>query len=51
MQGRVIFLQDLLEKIDDMIESLEDREQMEGDLSIARELADQLRDEVESLVE
>lgn len=49
MQGRDDFIEDLLHKIDSMIHSIEDRETMEEDLSIARELAEQLKDEVQSL--
>ena len=49
MQGRNEFLDELIHKIDAMIESIEDREMMEGDLHLTRELAEQLRDEVESL--
>jgi len=51
MQGRDIFLDELIDKIDSMIQSIEDREMMEEDLSIARELAEQLKDEVQSLQE
>jgi hypothetical protein len=49
MQGREAFIDDLLHKIDSMISSIEERELLEEDLSIARELAEQLREEIESL--
>lgn len=46
-----IFLEELLRSVDAMIETIEEREVMTEDLSVARELADQLRDEVESLLD
>jgi hypothetical protein len=49
MQGRNIFLEELLSRIDSMISAIEGREVIDPDLSIARELAEQLREEVESL--
>lgn len=49
MQGRDLFLNELLEKLDDIIDSIEEREMIEDDFSITRELAEQLRDEVQSL--
>lgn len=49
MLGRDIFIDDLLDKIDTMIAAIEDREHEDADLNIARELAEQLYEEVESL--
>lgn len=49
MQGRNIFLDELLSKLESMISVIEEREIVDPDLSIARELAEQLREEVESL--
>lgn len=49
MQGREIFLDELIHKIDAMIHTIEEREVMEEDLTLARELAEQLREEVQSL--
>lgn len=51
MQGKDAFIQELLQRIDAMIASIEDRETMDDDLSITRELAEQLREEVLSLEE
>lgn len=49
MQGRESFIEDLLHKIDSIIFSIEEREVMEEDLSVSRELAEQLREEVLTL--
>jgi hypothetical protein len=49
MEERDDFLEELVGKINSMINSIEELELMESDLSVARELAEQLRDEVQSL--
>lgn len=49
MQGRETFLQELVEKIDGMIEVIEERENIEPDFSFVREYAEQLREELRSL--
>lgn len=49
MQGRDAVLESLLETIDGMLESIEEREPIEPDFALVREYAEQLREEVESL--
>jgi hypothetical protein len=49
MQGRVTFVEDLLENMETMINSIEEREVIEPDFNIIRELAEQLRGEIEAL--
>lgn len=49
MQGRNIFIEELLHKVDSIILAIEEREVMEEDLCVARELAEQLREEVLAL--
>lgn len=49
MQGRVAFVEELLETTVGMIAEIEDREAVEPDLAIVRELAEQLRQELETL--
>lgn len=49
MQGRVAFVEELLETMTGMINEIEDREAVEPDLHIVRELAEQLRLELETL--
>lgn len=49
MQGREVFLQELIEKINLMIESIEEREVVEPDFAVVREYAEQLREEIDSL--
>ena len=51
MQGRETFVEELVEKINAMIDNIEDRELMEPDLALVREFAEQLLEEVESLRE
>jgi hypothetical protein len=51
MNERQIFLQDLLEKLDDVLLSIEEREVVEPDFAVVREYAEQLREEVQSLQE
>lgn len=51
MQGRENFLQELVEKVDRMIEVIEERENIEPDFSFVREYAEQLREELKSLQE
>lgn len=51
MQGRDIFIEELIHRVDAIISMVADRETVEDDFSIARELAEQLREEVESLQE
>ena len=50
MQGRIAFLEELIEKVESLILFIEDQESVEPDLSIVRDVAEQLRDEVESLL-
>lgn len=50
-QEREMFLQDLLEKIDVMIATIEEREVIEPDFAVVREYAEQLREEIDSLQE
>lgn len=47
--GREAYLTALLETIDEMVESIEDREPVEPDFALVREFAEQLREEVQSL--
>lgn len=49
MTDREAFLESLLETLDGMIETIEEREPVEPDFALVREFAEQLRDEVESL--
>lgn len=51
MQGRDRFIQNLLDTIDEMIENIDERETIDSDFNIARELAEQLREEISSLQE
>ena len=51
MQGKADFLEQLLSSLNGIIDEIDEREQMESDWIVARELAEQLRDEVESLQE
>lgn len=50
-QEREILLQDLLDKIDDMIATIEEREVVEPDFAVVREYAEQLREEISALQE
>jgi len=49
MQGRIAFIEELLETTEGMIGEIEERESVEPDLAIVRELAEQLRQELETL--
>lgn len=49
MQRRDAFLEDLQETLNNMIEAIEDREIIEPDFGIVREIAEQLKDEIDSL--
>ena len=49
MQGREVFLESLLETLDGMIETIEEREPVEPDFALVREYAEQLKEEVQSL--
>ena len=49
MLGREEVLRELLSTVEGMIDNIEDREATEPDFAIARELAEQLREEIESL--
>ena len=51
MQGRETFLETLIETIDGMVKTIEEREPVEPDFAVVREYAEQLREEVESLQE
>lgn len=51
MQGREAFVEELVEKINGMIENIEERELMEPDFALVREFAEQLLEEVRSLQE
>lgn len=51
MQGREAFLEELIEKINGIIETIEVREAEEPDFGLVREFAEQLREEAESLQE
>ncbi len=48
-QGRHEFLFDLIEVVDEMADGIAEREVLEPDLAIVRELAEQLREELHSL--
>lgn len=47
--GRVTFLQELIDTIERMIVEIEERETIDPDLGIVRELAEQLRSELDAL--
>ena len=49
MQGRVAFVEELIETMNLMIHEIEERESVEPDLALMRELAEQLREEIETL--
>lgn len=49
IQGREVFLEELIHKIDEMLSEIEEREVVEPDLAVVREYAEQLREEVQSL--
>jgi hypothetical protein len=49
MQGRTEYVNELLASIEEMSASIEERESMESDFSIAREIIEQLREEVDYL--
>lgn len=49
MQGRVAFIEELIETMNLMIHEIEEREAVEPDLALMRELAEQLREEIETL--
>ncbi len=51
MQGRTAFVESLAETMLLVINNIEEREPVEPDLAIVRELAEQLLEEVESLDE
>ena len=48
-QGRTEFIYDLIENVDNMAGVIADREIVEPDLGIVRELAEQLREELHAL--
>lgn len=48
-QGRTEFIYDLIENVDSMADTIADREIVEPDLGIVRELAEQLREELHAL--
>lgn len=50
-QGRHEFIFDLIESVDNMADVIADREVVEPDLGIVRELAEQLREELHALKE
>ena len=47
--GRRAFIEELIETIESVVVDIEERESIEPDLAIARELAEQLREELETL--
>lgn len=49
MQGREIVLEDLMQTVNGMLEEIELREPTEPDFAIVREIAEQLKEELESL--
>ncbi len=49
MQGRVAFIEELIETMNSMMREIEERETVEPDLALVRELAEQLREEIETL--
>jgi len=49
MQAREIILEELTETLNNMILSIEEREAAEPDFAVVRELAEQLKEEVEAL--
>lgn len=51
VQGRHEFLYDLIENVDVMADLIAERESVEPDLAIVRELAEQLREELHALKE
>lgn len=50
-QGRCEFLYDLIESVEDMTTNIADREVIEPDFAIVRELAEQLSEELRALTE
>ena len=51
MQGRRIFVEELLESLERMIGSIEEREVIDPGFAVVHEIADQLKEEVEALHE
>ncbi len=51
MQAREYLLEELIENVSEMVESIEERESMEPDFGLVRELAEQLKEELQSLQE
>ena len=51
MQGREALLETLINTIDEVVNSIEEREPIEPDFAIVREYAEQLKEELESLRE
>lgn len=49
MEDREEFIYNLLENIEEMIRTIEDKEVDDEEFSMAREIAEQLRTEIESL--
>ena len=49
MQGRVQFLEEMIEQIAAIIGEIEEREAVEPDLHIVRDLAEQLKEELDTL--
>ncbi len=49
MQGRIAFIEELIDTLTQMIHEIEEREQIEPDLALTREIAEQLREEIETL--
>jgi len=51
MNGREIIVQELIEELDGMLRVLEEQEEIEPEFAMAREMADQLRQEIAALQE
>lgn len=51
MLGRTAILNTLLGAIEDMLSQIEENEHLEPDFAVMRELAEQLKEEIESLQE
>lgn len=51
MEPREEFIENLIDTVNEIISAIDDREIIDTDFIIARELADQLRTEIEDLLE
>ena len=49
MRGRAVFVEELLETIEIMIDKIEEQGETNPELAVVHEIADQLREEIEAL--